>query len=296
MKFKSNESSVPEVTGNWGLTGSTGSIGGDPYPYYLEAIRQSAAVGGSPDQTLALKSNSKRTAFQNVLLKVFSTGLMGSQMKVAQELSQIFADLAFRGLVSQGATSYSQRQFNPDDIKRDALEREIQAIRLYLGEKEEKVRVWAHGVDALPLRDPMEPVSAAQLAQKLGVSEDTVRSRERKSELFSVMKSGRKRGREYPAFQSWPEITVHDLRPILELPGLNTGPEAYLFFSATNPDLAGLTPVEILAGKVLGSRSWVQSDDELGRSALEILGKSKDDRFNAVRAAATAFAADSQQG
>ena len=97
-------------------------------------------------------------------------------------------------------------------------------------------------------RDPAEALSAVQLAAVLGVTDETVRNREAAGELFSILRPGRKRGREYPAFQAWEGVAGAPLKDILAALGRPTGPVAYAFFTSAQDTLAGLSPLEALVG------------------------------------------------
>jgi len=134
--------------------------------------------------------------------------------------------------------------------------------------------------------DPSAPLSAAELGRALGgLSDETVRLRERAGELFSILRPGRKRGREYPAFQAWPGISGEPLAALLKALGRPTGTVAYGFFTSRNELLAGLTPVEVLLGDTANS-SRVADDD-----ALRLLRSMAAERFEAIKSAAEAYAA-----
>ncbi len=137
--------------------------------------------------------------------------------------------------------------------------------------------------------DPMAGLSAVQLGQALGgLSDETVRLREKAGELFSLLRPGRKRGREYPAFQSWPAVVGEPLRQVLARLGGGTpvsGATAYGFFSATNPELGQLTAVEALTGSLTQTRT-------LAPEATALLAAPQAARLGAVLEAAGAYAAD----
>lgn len=97
-------------------------------------------------------------------------------------------------------------------------------------------------------RDPAEALSAAQLAALLGVTDETVRNREAAGELFSILRPGRKRGREYPAFQAWEGVAGSPLKEILTALDRPSGPVAYAFFTSPQDTLGGLSPLETLVG------------------------------------------------
>ncbi|TXG96582.1 MAG: hypothetical protein E6R08_09005 [Nevskiaceae bacterium] len=133
--------------------------------------------------------------------------------------------------------------------------------------------------------DPMRGLSAVELGLSLGNrSDETVRQRERAGELFSVLRPGRKRGREYPAFQAWPGVAGAPLQQVLaRLTGLSPT-DLYGFFAGITDLLDGLTPVEALVGKLIQARTV---DD----AARELLGSAGPDRLDAVLQAADAYAA-----
>ena len=110
-----------------------------------------------------------------------------------------------------------------------------------------KIRLTASHRD---LRDPEEMVTAAELALRLGnLSDETVRQREKKGQLFSILRPGRKRGREYPAFQAWAEIVGHPLEEVMAALGDSRASLAYGFFLSPNVALGDLTPLEVMTGK-----------------------------------------------
>lgn len=134
--------------------------------------------------------------------------------------------------------------------------------------------------------DPAAPLSAAQLGQALGgLSDETVRLRERAGELFSILRPGRKRGREYPAFQAWAGISGKPLARLLQALGRPNGTVAYGFFTSRTDLLAGLTPVEVLLGETADSRGAADED------AVRLLQANAAARFEAVKSAAEAHAA-----
>ena len=132
---------------------------------------------------------------------------------------------------------------------------------------------------------PVEPLTATELAQRLNVGPETIRRREREGELFSILRPGRQRGREYPAFQAWPGIAGQPLKaamaPLRDL----GGPSIYGFFTSPIDLLGGLTPIEALCGELTSQR-------ELDQDALDFLGNQPAVRLAAVVRAAEAFAAD----
>jgi hypothetical protein len=147
------------------------------------------------------------------------------------------------------------------------------------------------GKAAPTLSDPAEPLSATQLGRALGnLSDETVRLRERSGELFSIMREGRKRGREYPAFEAWPGVAGAPLKQVLKalgLPGGASSTVAYGFFMSPTEMLSGLTPVEALCGALI-STSMPREVDALAQTLLRA---SSNERLKAVVHAAEAVAA-----
>jgi hypothetical protein len=104
------------------------------------------------------------------------------------------------------------------------------------------------------------PLSAIELGQLLHVSDQTVRGRERAGELFSILRPGRRRGVEYPGFQAWPEISGAPLAKTLAAltppdGGRVSGTLAYGFFTTRTELLGGLTPLEVMMGRLLTARA-----------------------------------------
>ena len=133
--------------------------------------------------------------------------------------------------------------------------------------------------------DPAQPLSASELGQALGgLSDETVRVRERAGELFSVLRPGRKRGREYPAFQAWSGIAGKPLAEVLAALGSTSGTVAYGFFTSPTDLLGGLTPIEALIGKLTNPRN-------LEPEVQQLLSDDAVERLKAVEHAARAYAA-----
>ena len=136
-----------------------------------------------------------------------------------------------------------------------------------------------------PSANPAQPLSATELGQALGgLSDETVRQRERAGELFSVLRPGRKRGREYPAFQAWQDIAGKPLAQVLAALGRASGTAAYGFFTSPTDLLGGLTPIETLTGKLTNPR-------ELEPEVQELLSADAVERLKAVISGAQAYAA-----
>lgn len=135
------------------------------------------------------------------------------------------------------------------------------------------------------------PLTALELGQALGVSDQTVRGRERAGELFSILRPGRRRGVEYPAFQAWPGIAGEPLAKTLAALASPDGTRAsstlaYAFFSGRTDLLGGLTPIEVLLGRLTTPR-------DLEPEVRALLGAPATERLDAVvRAAQTTAAVD----
>jgi hypothetical protein len=139
--------------------------------------------------------------------------------------------------------------------------------------------------DAITTADPSEPLSAAELGRTLGgLTDETVRQRERAGELFSIMRPGRKRGREYPAFQAWQGITGQPLAQVMLALGGASGTAAYGFFTSPTDLLGGLTPIEAMLGSLTSRRA-------IEPSARDLLSASAEERLQAVIKTAQAHAA-----
>lgn len=133
--------------------------------------------------------------------------------------------------------------------------------------------------------DPLELLTASKMAAALGVSDETVRNYEKADELFSFMSPARKRGRAYPAFQAMKGVSGAPLSKVLAaLKGLD-GASIYQFFSSPSPELAGLTPVEVMTGQLTLPRV-------LDNAGLEILKAADARRLLSTVGAAKAFHAD----
>jgi hypothetical protein len=117
-----------------------------------------------------------------------------------------------------------------------------------------------------------------------GLSDETVRQREKAGELFSVLRPGRKRGREYPAFQAWPGIAGPVLAQVLGTLGQISATDVFGFFAVENDLLGQVTPVEALMGQLARTRTLESETNELLKSPIQ-------DRLSAVLKAAEAHAA-----
>lgn len=126
-------------------------------------------------------------------------------------------------------------------------------------------------------------LSAVEIGQALGVTDESVRRYEKKGKLFSISRPARQRGREYPALQAWPGIVGQPLERVLEALDA-VGSAAFGFFTSPNQFLGGLTPVEAMQGRMTSSRELS------GGERLLVMAES--DRLIAVVAAAEAFSAN----
>ena len=134
-------------------------------------------------------------------------------------------------------------------------------------------------------QDPMLPMSAAEIGAALGgIGEDAVRAREQSRELFSIIRPGRSRQREYPRFQTWPSVTSAGLKQVLDALRPLDATDLYGFFAERSDLLAGLTPVEALTGRLARLRAMEREADALLMSTLPV-------RLKAVLAAAEALVA-----
>jgi hypothetical protein len=80
-------------------------------------------------------------------------------------------------------------------------------------------------------RDPVRPLSATELGDALGLSEEAVLSAERVGKFFSIVRPNRGLSREFPEFQAWHGIAGKPLEQVLAALGRPTGPIAYAFFT-----------------------------------------------------------------
>lgn len=121
----------------------------------------------------------------------------------------------------------------------------------------------------------MKGVSAIELGAALGNLDAVAVCREEQAgRLFSVVRGGEGR-REYPAFQAWPGVAGPPLWQVLGKLGEISATDTYGFFAGMTDVLDGLTPVEVLIGKLVVAR-------RLEEGAHELLGSSLDHRLTAV--------------
>lgn len=134
-------------------------------------------------------------------------------------------------------------------------------------------------------RDTQLSLSAQAMAEALNVrSDETVRQREAAGELFSILAPGRKRGRTYPAFQSWTGIVGEPLKKVLLALKPKDGTVAYTFFTSITDLLAALTPIECILGALTSERS-------ITPAANELLQRNAEQRVDLVIKAAKTYAA-----
>lgn len=87
-----------------------------------------------------------------------------------------------------------------------------------------------------------------EMAARLGLSAEEVLRKERACELFSYVKPRQSNARLYPVYQLAPEIYPDLLRRATNALTAN-GPLLDTYFSARDPDMAGLCVRELLAGR-----------------------------------------------
>ena len=142
--------------------------------------------------------------------------------------------------------------------------------------------------------DPLEPLSAFDIGARLALHERTVRTRERDGKLFSILRAGRRRGQEFPAFQAWPGVAGQPLERALEALMPNggaapvSGPQAYGFFTSPTYLLGELAPLEVLFGRALSERG-------LSAAAQAALALNAAERVELVVKTARTIAAASMQ-
>lgn len=137
------------------------------------------------------------------------------------------------------------------------------------------------------VEDPSLPLSANALGLRLGIGDQRVRERETAGQLFSVMKPGRQRGREYPVFQAWPGVAGAPLAEVLKALGApaTKGPAAYGFFTSPTDLLEYLTPIEVMTGRLTRQRA-------VEPGAQRLLGLPESERLDVVVKTAEAYRAD----
>lgn len=183
-----------------------------------------------------------------------------------------------------------QRQMLELTERIEKLQEQSAQLMAALQERQTSVPVTFAPAGVVQQSDPMEGLSAAVMGERLGkLSAVTVRKREQEGALFSVLASGRTRGRLYPAFQAWEGIVGEPLRAVLGAlrdAGAASGSTAHVFFSGVTDLLGNLTPVEVLLGRLLTTRS-------IDFAVMSLLESPPAERLAAVIKAAKAHAGSS---
>lgn len=131
--------------------------------------------------------------------------------------------------------------------------RVAQQVRLLVVEQkfaeQEPQRVQAPGID------PAIMLTATEFGARLGdgLSDETVRQREKAGQLFSVLAEGRHRGRKYPAFQLLSGVAGVPLQALLKVLGDLGGALIYQFMTSPNDSLGGLSPLQLLIKESRGN-------------------------------------------
>jgi hypothetical protein len=240
----------------------------------LQLLTADVEASAASNTTPALPAAERISATQSAV----DEALRRHDLKVKDALNQAGLSAAIVDLVQSLVTLH---------VDARAIQTRVQLGRLLeaSGVHAETVAV-AAGQIADVNADPFAPLTAAEIGKVMGgLSDETVRQREKAGELFSFLRPGRKRGREYPAFQTWPGIAGDPLIRILRALGDGDGASAYGFFSSASPELGRLTPVEALTGKLTKARG-------IDAAAAALLSESPPARLDAVVGAAGAYAAD----
>lgn len=162
---------------------------------------------------------------------------------------------------------------------------ELNAFVIQTETKESSALPQGRGAE-MTMRDPVEPLTAAALGRAIGnLTEETVLARERAGQFFSILRPARSRGREYPAFQTWPGISGEPLARVLEILRGHGGTAAYGFFTSPSRDLECLTPIEMLIGRMTNAR-------KLELDVTVVLAAPYKIRLETVLEAAQDYAAD----
>lgn len=119
--------------------------------------------------------------------------------------------------------------------------------------------------------DTSEMLSAAKLAERMSLGEESVRSRERQRAMFAILPHGRERGKVYPAFQIWEGIQGAPLKQVLEALGELDGTQVYGFFTSPHELLGMQTPIEVLIGRATTFRESAKGEALFERSPDERL-------------------------
>lgn len=110
-----------------------------------------------------------------------------------------------------------------------------------------------------------------QVAALLGINVADLQEQTRHGQLVAVAFGSPAGETRYPAFQFVAELR----EPVQQCLQLLGPVEAYLYLSSVHPDMAGLTPLEVLWGRRLNDR-------KLADEASEILGLGADERLRLV--------------
>jgi|APThiThiocy_cv2_1041547.scaffolds.fasta_scaffold00683_3 hypothetical protein len=130
--------------------------------------------------------------------------------------------------------------------------------------------------------DPAVMLTADKFGARLGgLSDETVRLREKAGQLFSILPEGRHRGREYPTFQLLPGIAGKPLEALLNVLGDLGGALIYQFMTSPNDLLGGLSPLQLLIKEPGGDET-----------AASLLGLPDAQRLDAVLNCAADFHAE----
>ena len=124
-------------------------------------------------------------------------------------------------------------------------------------------------VAATDEEDVAAMLDANDFAARAGTSDQTVRNREKAGKLFCVLGPMRSRGRLYPAFQLWPSVRDRPLERILQELGDLDSVSKYQFFTTPVDHLAGMSPLDVLRGAVLGKDASERSRRLMGLDASQ---------------------------
>jgi len=131
--------------------------------------------------------------------------------------------------------------------------------------------------DEIVEEEDLSLLDAGDFANRMGVSDQTVRNLESEGGLFSILAVGRKRGRQYPAFQLHANIFGEPLRAILAKLHDVGGAARFQFFTSPNDLLGGLTPIQVLIG---------HAAPQARPTTIQLLAMSSDERLGTVLNAA----------
>lgn len=140
--------------------------------------------------------------------------------------------------------------------------------------------------------EPGKLISGSEIAEMLGLSEESVRLRHRDGKLIAILSAGRERGRGFPIFQAWDGIAGAPLEQILAALGYDgrgglDAAEAFQFFTSRNELLGEFTPVEVLTGAGVAPADDAQ--------AAEFLAKPHEERLEFVSQVARTVAQQARE-